>query len=234
MTEASALPIYVQTAETLIRDIAAGRLLDGERLAPERQLAEDLGISVGTLRKALADLEDRGLLDRVQGSGNYVRAEKAADAGIYAMFRLERVEGGGLPTADILSVDRLAKPEGVPDFGPSNKGHRIRRLRRLSGRPAALEEIWLDGSWVAAITRADLLESLYLYYRQTLGLVITRAEDRITVGSMPGWATVDGLPAAGTPCGYIERVSTSSDGQPVEFSRTWYDAQSVRYVSRLK
>ena len=68
----TALPKYVQTAELLIREIAAGRLPDGARLKPERDMAVDLGVSVGTLRKALDDLTEKGLLDRVQGSGNYI------------------------------------------------------------------------------------------------------------------------------------------------------------------
>ena len=139
MPQSSALPKYVQTAELLIREIAAGRLADGARLPPERDMAGDLDISVGTLRKALNDLTDRGLLERVQGSGNYVR-HKAEAAGVYAFFRLELVDGGGLPTADILSVDRMKKPDDLPNFGRSDEGHRIRRLRRLSGVPAGFHQ----------------------------------------------------------------------------------------------
>jgi GntR family transcriptional regulator len=60
------LPIYLQVTELIIRDIAAGRLIDGEKLPPERDMAADLGIAVGTLRKALAELQNRGLLERVQ------------------------------------------------------------------------------------------------------------------------------------------------------------------------
>ncbi|MEO0693767.1 MAG: GntR family transcriptional regulator, partial [Pseudomonadota bacterium] len=66
-----ALPIYVQIAELLTRDIVAGRLIDGERLPPERDMAAELGVSVGTLRKALAVMSNKGLVERVQGSGNY-------------------------------------------------------------------------------------------------------------------------------------------------------------------
>ena len=129
----------------LIREIAAGRLVDGEKLPPERDMAEDLGIAVGTLRKALAELQRKGLLKRVQGSGNYVSARADVDS-VYAMFRLELIEGGGLPTARVLSVARMAKPADLPSFGSSGEAHRIRRLRLLGGKPAALEEIWLDGS----------------------------------------------------------------------------------------
>jgi len=53
------LPIYVQITELLVRDIAAGRLIDGEKLPPERDMAEELGIAVGTLRKALAELQKK-------------------------------------------------------------------------------------------------------------------------------------------------------------------------------
>ncbi len=61
--------MYLQIAETLVRDIAAGTLIDGEKLPPERDMAKDLGIAVGTLRKTLSELESRGLLERIQGSG---------------------------------------------------------------------------------------------------------------------------------------------------------------------
>ncbi len=233
MPQSSALPKYVQTAELLIREIAAGRLADGARLPPERDMAGDLDISVGTLRKALNDLTDRGLLERVQGSGNYVR-HKAEAAGVYAFFRLELVDGGGLPTADILSVDRMKKPEDLPRFGRSDEGHRIRRLRRLSGVPAALEEIWLDAGWAETVTREDLLESLYLFYRTQLGLWIARAEDRIGVDSVPDWGVPEFKLKAGAPAGFIERWGRTNEGDIAEFSRTWFDASVARYIARMR
>jgi GntR family transcriptional regulator len=232
MSNPNALPIYVQTAEMLIREVAAGRLLEGERLPPERSMAEDLGISVGTLRKALADLTTKGYLERVQGSGNYIRMPPEA-AGVYAFLRIELVEGGGLPTAEVLDVRRMPKPADLPTFGGAD-GHRIRRFRRLGGVPAALEEIWLDGRYAERITAEDLSESLYLFYRKRLGLWITRAEDSVGVGQVPDWR-IDAFPVpVGGVCGFIERRARGQDGETAEYSRTWFDPDKVRYISRLK
>lgn len=233
MANPNALPIYVQIAEMLIREIAAGRLLEGERLPPERDMAKELGTSVGTLRKALADLTAKGYLDRVQGSGNYVRHPPEA-AGVYAFLRIELAEGGGLPTAEVLDVHRLPKPADFPAFGASPEGHRFRRLRRLGGVPAALEEIWLDAAYADRIEAADLSESLYLFYRERLGLWITRAEDRVGVDRVPDWRVPAFPPPPGSPCGFIERLARGQDGQPCEYSRTWFDPDKVRYISRLK
>jgi GntR family transcriptional regulator len=233
MAPPGSLPLYQQIAELLIRDIAAGRLIDGERLPPERDMAINLGIAVGTLRQALKSLTEKGLLDRVQGSGNYIRA-KADAASVYALFRLERVEGGGLPTARVLSVDRCAKNPALPSFGAHPEGHRIRRLRYLSGQVAAVEEIWLDGAAAELIMASDLSESLYLYYRQRLSIWIARAEDSIGQGPLPDWAPPEFPHHPGTPLPLITRVSWAQDGRSVEASLTWYDPNTVRYVARLK
>ena len=233
MSDPTALPRYIQTAELLIREIMAGRLLDGERLPPEREMAADLGISVGTLRKALAELTDKGLLERRQGSGNYVR-HTGEHAGVYALFRLELLDGGGLPTADVLSVERLPKPVSFPDFGAAPEGHRIRRLRRLNKVPIAVEEIWLDGRFAQAITKPELSESLYLFYRTRLGLWISRAEDRVGIDVVPDWAPPAFGQSPGAPCGYIERISWDQENARAEFSRTWFDGSRANYVSRLK
>jgi GntR family transcriptional regulator len=233
MSQPGSLPRYQQISELLIRDIAAGRLIDGEKLPPERDMAHDLGIAVGTLRAALRELVARGMLARVQGSGNYIRAKPDPES-VYAMFRLELAGGGGLPTARVLSVDRLPKDPALPTFGTSPQGHRIRRLRYLSGQVAAVEEIWLDGDYVPSISAADLSESLYLYYRTRLGLWIMRAEDRVGQGPLPDWAPEDFPHAPGTPLPKITRVSWSQDGARAEVSWTWYDPDRAHYVCRLK
>jgi GntR family transcriptional regulator len=228
----TALPLYVQISELLIRDIAAGRLIEGERLPPERDMAEELGISIGTLRKALADLTQKGLLERIQGSGNYIR-QGGTQESVYAMFRLELLTGGGLPRADILTVDRMAKPDDLPPFGTSAEGTRIRRLRYLNDVMIAVEEIWLDGD--AGTVRRDLLsDSLYRYYQKQLGFWIVRAEDRVTIGKVPDWAPAIFQKVPGTVTGYIERFSWADRPKPVEFSRTWFDTDRAHYVQRLK
>lgn len=227
------LPMYLQIAELLVRDIAAGRLIDGEKLAPEREMAANLGIAVGTLRKTLAELQSRGLLERVQGSGNYIRAISDPKS-VYAMFRLELVGGGGLPTAEVLDVCRLKKPEYLPAFGTSGEGHRIRRLRRLSGKVVAVEEIWLDGSYVETVTAEELSESLYLYYRTRLGLWIARAEDQIGLSAVPEWAPEAFGQKPGSSVPHVVRMSQAQDGVTAELSHTWYDHELARYVSRLR
>lgn len=231
--KSGALPLYLQISELLIRDIAAGRLIDGERLPPERDMAAGLGIAVGTLRQALKELAAKGMLKRVQGSGNYVRARTDVES-VYALFRLELAEGGGLPTAQVLAVDRMAKPAHLPAFGTSDEGHRIRRLRFLSGVPAAVEEIWLDAGYAPRIAPEDLSESLYLFYRTRLGLWIARAEDRLGQGALPDWAPAAFPHSPGTALPEITRVSWAQDGAGAEVSLTWFDPERVRYVARLR
>lgn len=228
----AALPKYIQISELLIREIAAGHLADGARLPPEREMAAGLDISVGTLRKALGDLVEKGMLERVQGSGNYVR-HRPDTASVYAFFRLEMLAGAGLPTALVISVDRLPKAAGVRTFGSASDGHRIRRLRLLDGDPVALEEIWLDGSYAKTVTAADLSESLYHFYRHDLGLVIASVVDEIGVGQVPDWAAGQFHLRPTEAAGYIERLSFDGQGQSAEFSRTWFDYNKARYVSRL-
>lgn len=228
-----ALPLYLQTSEGLIRDIAAGHLADGQRLPPERQMAATLGIAVGTLRQALDDLTAKGLLIRKHGSGNYIRAAANPDS-IYAFFRLELHAGGGLPTAQVLSVDRLTKDPGLPPFGTHAEAHRIRRLRLLSGTAAAIEEIWLDAAHADTLVANDLSDSLYLHYRHALNLIISRVEDRVGQGALPDWSPAAFPQAPGTRLPEISRRAQTADNITAEVSRTWFDPATTAYVSRLR
>jgi len=228
----SSLPKYIQISEFLAREIAAGRLISGARLAPERQLAKDFKTSVITLRKALKRLDDLGLLRRMHGSGNYVKQNNVTGS-VYAMFRLELIGGGGLPRANILDVKVREKPKDLSPFGLSNKATRIRRLRYLNDLVIALEEIWLDES-VGHISLQNISESLYKYYAEYLGLLISKAEDFVSMGKVPKWAPEAFSLDEGTLTGFVERLSWGQFEYPVEYSRTWFDTSRSRYVQRLQ
>lgn len=227
------LPKAVRISEMLIREIAAGRFADGERLPTERAMAQQYGVAVGTLRRALGILEHKGLLRRVQGSGNYVQYKHDVHS-VYGFFRLELLNGGGLPSAQILHVLRCLKPDDVPDIGPDRLAHRIRRLRVLNAKPVALEEIWLDGRFCDWVHPEEVVESLYVFYRTRLKLVIGSVVDQVGVSSVPEWAP-DGFGLRpGDVCGYIERVSYDASGLAAEFSKSWFDQNAVRYINRMQ
>ena len=228
-----ALPTYLRLAEGLTRDIAAGRLAPGDRLPPERSMAAAHGVTVTTLRKALAVLTERGLLDRRQGSGNYIRAGDARQ-GAYALFRLERPEGGGLPTAELITLTRRDKPADLPDLGSAApRAWHIRRLRSLDGRPVAVEDIWLDDRFAGALTPDTVSESLYRSYRDLLGLDIARAEDRLSAGPLPDWAGDRLGLGTGTMMGLARRRAFEADGRAAEISTTWFDPARAAYVARI-
>lgn len=239
---ANRLPLHIELSEMLAREIQAGILLDGMRLPPERALAEELGVAVGTLRKALLDLSEKGLIERVHGSGNYVRsANNIANSGksktIYEFFRLELIAGGGLPTAEVLYVNKVKKTEEVGDIGDDAYAYRIRRLRRLNDTDAAIEEIWIDAGKLAKLNKEDLLDSLYLFYKEKLGFWISRVEDSVSALKPPNWKPDDfgaQNKESHSVWGYIERSSYDQNNKRVEFSKTWFDPASTRFMSRLR
>lgn len=226
-------PKYVQVSELLIREINAGHWRAGERLPIEADLAAELKVAVGTLRKALALLEDQGMLERRQGSGTYVK--QPPEEAVYQLFRLELLNGGGTPHAQTLSVHKDVNADVAAMFKrpASTKFWRIERKRYLNDTPIAAEEMWIRAAHCRSLSADELDESLYRHYRDHFGFWISRVEDRIRVALASNWAAGILQKPAGSPLGWIERISWSSDEVIEEYSRTWYDPDVCHYVSRM-
>ncbi|TKA02988.1 winged helix-turn-helix domain-containing protein [Actinacidiphila oryziradicis] len=69
--------VYRQLADALAADITSGRLHPGARLPGERALAEQYGVAVGTARRAVQELRDRGLAVTLPAKGTYIAAPAA-------------------------------------------------------------------------------------------------------------------------------------------------------------
>lgn len=115
-------PLYRQIVEGFRREISEGRLAPGEALPSFRALAEDLLVSLITVRRAYDELEREGLIYRKQGLGAFVsedaaalgRAAKAAHAEeLMGRAIREAVEAGMSPTAiGKLARELIRKQEG--------------------------------------------------------------------------------------------------------------------------
>lgn len=134
-------PIYVQIATQFRARIKARLWPAGYRLRAEDDLAADLGVARGTLRRAIQDLVDEGLLVQVQGRGTFV-TDGAGSSGSRTVTKAGVSSGGQLLQEGVeLDTKVIAlQVEVVPATGafPGGDVLSVRRLRSLAEGPDAV------------------------------------------------------------------------------------------------
>lgn len=122
-------PLYRAIADALSEDIDAGRLTPGTRLPTHRELAERVGVTVGTVTRAYAEAEKRGLVSGEVGRGTYVR-DREVPAHMPTPVELEHDDS---PVE--LGINAPATPEGDP------ASQALRRSLEELGRTPRLAEL---------------------------------------------------------------------------------------------
>jgi DNA-binding FadR family transcriptional regulator len=136
-------PLVMQVAEQFRALIRAGSWPVGEKIPGEHQLAEELGVSRGTVREALRALSVTGLLDPRIGDGTYVRATDE----ITGVLVRDEVAAALTPVLDVragleAAAARLAARQATPDA--------VRALDEALAARAAAHEARDRAGYVAA------------------------------------------------------------------------------------
>ncbi len=139
-------PLYRQVKDAFVKRMADGIWPAGFLLPSETMLAQEVGVSQGTVRKALDELEAENLVVRVQGKGTFVSQHDEKRI-LFQFFKLVPDEGvPKFPDSVVLSAGvRKATPEeraGL-DLAPGAKVARVRRVRSIDGVPVILETLSL-------------------------------------------------------------------------------------------
>ncbi len=156
-----------------------GRLEPGDRLPAERALCAQFGVARMTLRHALEELTDEGLIERRHGSGTYVLPQPVRRSLGLTSFSEDMRQRGLTPTSRLMGLDRsgatpaLAAGLGIDADTPVL---RIERLRLGSGTPFAVETVWIPARYVPGLSAADLDGSLYELLGRRYGIVTTTAQ----------------------------------------------------------
>jgi GntR family transcriptional regulator len=229
----SPTPLYLQLAEGIREAILEGAWQPGEALPPERQMAEHLGISRITLRKALERLEEGGWLQRRQGSGTFVTHRIEQPLSTLSSFSEDMHSRGFRPgSRDLERKIHLPSPEEALalNLSPNSEVVSLVRVRLADEEPMALERSTLP-RW--ALPELYFEGSLYAQL-EAQGLRPTRALQRLRAVLLdPTAAQALALPP-GAPALYIERISFLPNGRPIEFARSFYRADRYDFLVELR
>ena len=180
-------PLLVQAAEFIKREIAAGALQPGARLPPERLLCEQLTISRVTLRRALGQLVDEGILSPSHGRGWYV-ASDAATVGAaewpntLESFTETATRLGLTPASRVLAAG--CRPASIDEaetlvIAPGTQLFVMDRLRLLNGVPTAVDRTRVPDSYLPDRDGVDFAVESFYDVAHRAGLDIATADSTI-------------------------------------------------------
>jgi DNA-binding GntR family transcriptional regulator len=227
-------PLYFQLAVAIEGAITGGALPAGSRLDNEILLARRHGLSRPTVRRAVQELVDKGLLVRKRGVGTQVIQPHVRRSVELTSLYEDLARSGASPTTEVLSLERVPAPVDVATELDLHEGEEVvvlHRLRRSGGEPLALMTNYLPGRFTP--TAEDLTErGLYQYLRaegvhlrvahQRIGARMARAEEARLLEEPPRAALLT-----------MQRTAFDDVGTPVEFGRHVYRASRYDFETTL-
>lgn len=219
-------PLYRQVRDLLRARIVDGTWPPGHYLPTEMQLAGQLHVSVGTVRKSMEELVQQGLLERLHGRGTRVVAQ-SSERTRFRFYRFQRAGGTRfVPQGRIVGVSRrraTAAERNLFELPPDGRVIAISRERLDGTRVVAIEAISLPEPAFAALDLdAEIVasEELYVVYQQQCGVTIVATSDELSAELADG-TTGNALGVRpGTALLRITRHAFSLDGKVAELRIT--------------
>jgi len=216
------MSLYIQVKDLLLARIAKGDWSPGNIIPSEMNLAHELGVSQGTVRKAITELVENNILTRRQGRGTFVSNHDVHRA-LFHFFHITDNKGHKvLPDSRVLSCRRQParrNEAALLELPAATEIIRIERVRSIGAKPTMIETITLAAQDFADLdkkTGIDLPNTLYELYETKYGITIHSADEKLrAIPASKHDAQLLGLPVA-SPLLEIERVALTLDKTPVE------------------
>jgi len=225
---------YLSLQRALAEVIDAGMLKPGDALPGERVLAEQLGVSRVTVRRAIAGLVESGMLTQRRGAGTFIAERIVKSFSRLTSFSDDLRARGLLSRSAFLErAVGAATPEEAMglDLSPGAAVVRLYRLRFAGERPLVVERTAVPHDLLA--DPAAVGNSLYDALERE-GRVPVRALQRVRAVALDTErARLLELPP-GSPALYIERRAYLADGRAVEFTRSFYRGDVYDFVAELR
>jgi GntR family transcriptional regulator len=230
-------PLYRQVKDAFIKRMSDGLWPPGFLLPSENVLAAEIGVSQGTVRKALDELAAENLVVRQQGKGTFV-AQHDEKRILFQFFKLVRDDGlPRFPESQVLAagiaVASETEREGL-DLEPGAKVARVRRVRFIDGVPMIVETLSLPDAIFPGITESEVPNSLYAYYSERFGVTIAFAREKLKAVALNAEDAAILRRAPGHPALEVSRVALALDGRAVEWRVSLCLTDDAHYSASMR
>jgi GntR family transcriptional regulator len=233
-----ATPLYAVLEAQIAAGIAGGEFPIGSQLPTEEQLIQRFAVSRTTVRKAIQNLSDRGLIEIRRGTGTFVTQPRITQDLTELTGFVEDMDAlGHAATARLIDRTVVAADADVAQHLALAVGSRVMRIRRVrlaNGVGMSLDETYLPLEIGEKIVTHNLeAEPIFALLEQRYNIPLVDAEYELEAVS----ADADVAAALGVDTGsaifLIERTSYSVGDRPVDYEKLHYRGDLIRFRTRL-
>ena len=156
----SPISVYFQLKNDLVKKIAQGLWKPGECIASERELCEIYGVSRMTIRQAIGELVQEGVLTRLKGKGTFVCEQTVKQQDMMSFTEMIKQTGRELRT-EVINFDIIDTPDDMQDTFMLDKVYKIERRRIVDNECIAVETVFIPVDYCGHINNEMLKGSLY-------------------------------------------------------------------------
>jgi GntR family transcriptional regulator len=231
-------PLYIQ-----IKELLRGRILDGTypphaQLPSESEMIAAFNVSRITVRQALGDLENEGLIFRLHGKGAFVSKPKAfQDLGRLQGFGEAMRQMGYETFSRVLGMQTMTPSPQVREHLALGKRARVtelRRVRYLNREPISVDVSYLPTAIGQRLAKEDLAtRDVFVILENDYGLTLGHADLQIGAVQADETLAAQLQVNADSPILFIERLTHGADGTPIDYEHLFYRADAFQYRVRV-
>lgn len=234
----SKLPYYQQLYEILRQKIILGEWNPGDMIPPESELIETYQVSRNTVRQVLDILVNEGYIYRQRGKGTYIAHPTLEQTTSRIISFTEDMRQRGFdPGTNVLDAAIIPAPQDIAEqlqIPPDEELVKIKRLRLADGEPMSIEESYLVHRYCPNVLDHNFAEEpLRQILDKNYGIRLVNAKQIIKAVQTAGDLTDELKISKQAALLFIERISFSQIGVPVEFLRIFYRADRYTLYNEL-
>lgn len=235
LNKRSPIPLYYQLAEHLKEQIHAKELAIGAQILPERELAQQMGVSRMTARQAVGYLVNEGLLEVKPGVGTFVAQPKLTHNALYSSgFSEEMARLGNRVVSTVLRQEVTIPPKHIAEqlhLAAQEAVVTIVRLRQVDQIPLLLETSHLPVRRCPGLERMNLaIHSLYTVLETTYQLTVHRAAQTLEATTINDYEQQLFQLVPGTAMLLVEGVTHDQQDRPIEHFKAVYRGDRFKFV----
>jgi GntR family transcriptional regulator len=235
---AESVPLYAVLEEQIASGIAQGEFPIGSQLPTEEGLIQRFAVSRTTVRRAIQNLLERGLIEIRRGTGTFVAQPRITqELTELTGFVEDMVALGHAPSARVLDWGVVSADARIAEHLAVAVGARVMRIRRVrlaNGVGMSLDETYLPLVIGEKIVTHDLeAEPIFTLLEERYGIALIEAEYKLEATSAEQDVAMALGVRLGSPIFLIERTSFAAGPRPIDYEKLHYRGDLIRFRTRL-